>query len=69
MAAFHTAIAFIAALSGNLPRHKAARGVSSRVAREDAVITRGQVSLLGWSYELKNAADYEQEAIVSYQKP
>ncbi|WP_158930297.1 hypothetical protein [Acidisphaera sp. S103] len=28
-------------------------------------ISRGQVSLLGWRYELKNAADYEQGATVS----
>ena len=67
MAAYHAALAFIVARTGKSPKtHSGARSEFARLARtEPARISREQVSLLGWSYELKNVADYEQEATVS----
>ena len=38
---------------------------AERLAREEPRISREQVALLGWSYELKNVADYQQEHTVS----
>ena len=37
----------------------------ARIARGEPRVSREQVSLLGWTYELKNAADYEQEHAIS----
>jgi uncharacterized protein (UPF0332 family) len=66
MAAYHSAMAFIVARTGKAPKtHSGARSEFARLARDEPRISREQVSLLGWSYELKNAADYEQEATVS----
>lgn len=66
MAAYHAAMAFIVARTAKSPRtHSGARGEFARLAREESRIGRDQVSLLGWAYELKSAADYEQEATVS----
>ena len=66
MAAYHAALAFIAARTGKSPKtHSGTRSEFARLAREEPGISRDQVSLLGWSYELKNVADYEQEAAVS----
>jgi uncharacterized protein (UPF0332 family) len=66
MAAYHAAMAFIVARTGKSPKtHSGARSEFGRLAREEPRIGRGQVSLLGWSYELKNAADYEQGTTVS----
>ena len=66
MAAYHAAIAFIIARGGKSPRtHSGARSEFARLARDEPRISRAQVSLLGWSYELKNVADYEQVAAVS----
>lgn len=66
MAAFHAATALIVARMGKLPRtHGGLRSQFARLAREEPRISREQVSLLGWSYELKNVADYEQEHRVS----
>lgn len=66
MAAYHAAMAFIVARTGKSPKtHSGARSEFGRLAREESGISRGQVSLLGWSYELKNAADYEQGTTVS----
>jgi uncharacterized protein (UPF0332 family) len=62
MAAFHAASAFILARTGKAPRtHSGVRSEFARLARHEPRISREQVSFLGWSYELKNAADYEQE--------
>ena len=63
MAAFHAALAFIVVRSGKSP--KTHSGTRSEFARVEEQISREQVSLPGWSYELKNAADYGQEPIVS----
>lgn len=66
MAAYHAALAFITARTGTSPKtHSGTRSEFGRLARDERQITREQVSLLGWSYELKNAADYGQEHIVS----
>ena len=66
MAAFHTALAFIISRTGKSPKtHSGTRSEFARLARGDDRISREQVSLLGWSYELKNAADYDQEHTVS----
>lgn len=66
MAAYHAALAFIAARTGKSPKtHSGVRSEFARLAREEPRVSREQVSLLGWSYELKNVADYEQEATVS----
>ena len=69
MAAFHAAMALIAARTGKSPKtHSGTRSEFARLAREEPAITREHVSLLGWSYELKNAADYGQEAVVSHEE-
>lgn len=66
MAAYHAAMAFIVSRIGKSPKtHSGARSEFSRPAREEPRISREQISLLGWSYELKNVADYEQCAAVS----
>jgi uncharacterized protein (UPF0332 family) len=66
MAAYHAALAFIVARTGKSPKtHSGARAEFARLARAEPGISREQVSLLGWSYELKNVADYEQQATVS----
>jgi uncharacterized protein (UPF0332 family) len=66
MAAYHAAVAFIVARGSKSPKtHSGARSEFARLARDEPRISREQVSLLGWSYELKNVADYEQEATVS----
>jgi uncharacterized protein (UPF0332 family) len=66
MAAYHAAVAFIVARTSKSPKtHSGARSEFARLARDEPRISREQVSLLGWSYELKNVADYEQEATVS----
>jgi hypothetical protein len=52
--------------TGKSPKtHSGLRSEFARLAHREPRITREQVSLLGWSYELKNAADYEQEHRVS----
>lgn len=62
MAAYHAALAFIVASTGKSPKtHSGVRSEFARLAHREPRISREQVSLLGWSYELKNAADYEQE--------
>jgi len=59
MAAYHAAKALIAARSGKSPKtHSGPRSEFARIAREEPRISREQVALLGWSYELKNVADY-----------
>ena len=66
MAAYHAALAFIAARTGGAPKtHSGARTEFARLARDEPRVAREQVSLLAWSYELKNIADYEQEATIS----
>ena len=66
MAAYHAALAFIAARTGKSPKtHSGACTEFARLAREEPRIGRDQVSLLAWSYELKNVADYEQTERVS----
>jgi uncharacterized protein (UPF0332 family) len=66
MAAYHAALAFIVARTGKLPKtHSGARSEFARLAREEPGISRDQVSLLGWSYELKNVADYQHKTTVS----
>ena len=66
MAAYHAAVAFIVAHGSKSPKtHSGARSEFARLARDEPRISREQVSLLGWSYELKNVADYEHEATVS----
>jgi uncharacterized protein (UPF0332 family) len=66
MAAFHASLAFIVTLTGKSPKtHSGTRSEFARLAREEPRISREQVSLLGWSYELKNVADYEQDHTVS----
>jgi uncharacterized protein (UPF0332 family) len=58
MAAFHAALAFIAFRTGKSPgTHSGTRSEFARLARDERRIHRDQVSLLGWSYELKNVAD------------
>jgi uncharacterized protein (UPF0332 family) len=69
MAAFHAALAFIAARTGKIPKtHSGTRSEFARLARQEPRISREQIALLGWSYELKNAADYAQEATVPWRK-
>jgi uncharacterized protein (UPF0332 family) len=66
MAAFHAALAFVVARTGKSPKaHGGTRSEFARLARDEQRIGREQVSLLGWSYELKNVADYGQEHSVS----
>jgi uncharacterized protein (UPF0332 family) len=66
MAAYHAAMAFISARTGTSPKtHSGARSEFGRLARNEARITREQVSLLGWTYELKNASDYGQQRAVA----
>ena len=66
MAAFHAALAFIVTRTGKSPKtHSGTRSEFARLARGEQRISREQVSLLGWSYELKNVADYEQDHTVS----
>ncbi len=58
--------ALIIARTGRAPKtHSSLRSEFARLAREEPRISREQVSFLGWSYELKNAADYEQDYTVS----
>ena len=60
MAAYHAAVAFIAARTGKSAKaHSGARSEFARLAREGPRIGREQVSLPGWRYELKNVAAYE----------
>ncbi|MEJ0016492.1 MAG: HEPN domain-containing protein [Acetobacteraceae bacterium] len=66
MAAYHAALAFIVGCGGKAPKtHSGVRSEFARLARGEMRIGRAQVALLGWSYELKNAADYGQEHAVS----
>jgi uncharacterized protein (UPF0332 family) len=66
MAAFHAVLAFIVARTGKSPKtHSGTRSEFARLARGEPLISREQVALLGWSYELKNVADYDQEHTVS----
>ena len=66
MAAHHAAMALIGARTGKSPKtHSAVRSEFARLARDESSISREHVSLLGWSYELKNVADYEREETVS----
>lgn len=66
MAAYHAALAFIFARTGKSPKtHSGTRSEFARLARDEPRISREQVSLLGWSYELKSVADYDQEHTVS----
>lgn len=66
MAAYHAAQAFIAARTGRSPKtHSGTRSEFARLGRDEPRIARDQISLLGWSYELKNVADYDQVAEVS----
>ncbi len=66
MAAYHAALALIVMRTGKSPRtHNGARSEFARLARGEPRVSREHVSLLGWSYELKNVADYEQDATVS----
>ena len=66
MAAYHAALAFISARTGKSPKtHSGTRSEFARLVREPPSISREQVSLLDWSYELKNVADYEQKESVS----
>ncbi len=66
MAAFHAALAFILVRSGKSPKtHSGTRSEFARLAREEPRISREHVSLLAWSYELKNVADYDGEHRVS----
>jgi uncharacterized protein (UPF0332 family) len=61
MAAYHAALALIVASTDKSPKtHSGVRSEFARLAHRERRISREQVSLLGWSYELKNAADYEQ---------
>lgn len=45
--------------------HSGARSEFGRLARDEPRITREQVSLLGWTYELKNLSDYGQPRTVA----
>jgi uncharacterized protein (UPF0332 family) len=66
MAAFHATTAFVVARTGKTPKtHSGLRSQFARLTREEPQISHEQVSLLSWSYELKNAADYAQEHKVS----
>jgi uncharacterized protein (UPF0332 family) len=66
MAAFHAAMALIVFRTARSPKtHSGTRSEFARLAREDHRISREQISLLGWSYELKNVADYGQESAVT----
>lgn len=66
MAAFHAATAFVIARTGKAPKtHSGLRREFARLARDDPRISREQLALLGWSYELKDTADYEQGHKVS----
>ena len=59
MAAFHAAMAFIAHRTGKTPKtHRGVRSEFARLAKAEGCFTQPQVGLLGWSYELKTAADY-----------
>ena len=60
MAAFHAALAFIIARTGNEPKtHHGTHVEFARVARTETGIEHAMVALLSRSYVLKNAADYE----------
>lgn len=66
MAAYHAALALITARTRRSPKtHSGVRSEFARLAQAEPRINRGQVSLLGWAYELKNAADYAQEPSAS----
>jgi uncharacterized protein (UPF0332 family) len=69
MAAFHAAVALIVARTGKSPRtHSGTRSQFALLARDEDRITRKQIALLGWSYELKNVADYEQDHTVTVEQ-
>ena len=54
-------MAFISVRTGKSAKtHSGVRSEFAHLALQQARIGRDQVSFLGWSYELKNAADYEQ---------
>ena len=54
MAAFHSAQAFIISRTGKAPKtHSGTRSEFARLARSEPGIARSQVSMLGWSYELR----------------
>ena len=55
----------LATTSGVQSTSNGARSEFARLAREQPRVSREQVSLLGWSYDLKNVADYEWESAVS----
>ena len=66
MAAYHAALALITARTQRSPKtHSGVRSEFARLAQAERRINRGQVSLLGWAYELKSAADYGQEPVAS----
>ena len=66
MAAYHAVMAFVIARTGRSPKtHSGARSEFARLARDETRTSRDQVSLLAWSYELKNISDYEQAQTVS----
>ncbi len=63
---YHAALAFIVARSGKRPKtHRGTRSAFSLLARGEARIGREQIAFLGWTYELKAAADYGSDEPVS----
>jgi uncharacterized protein (UPF0332 family) len=66
MAAYHAAQSLIVARTGKSPKtHSGTRSEFARLSQNEPTIAREYVALLSWSYELKNAADYDQEPHIS----
>ncbi len=62
LAGFHAASALIAARTGKSPKtHSGTRSEFARLARQEPSISAEQIGFLGWTYELKTAADYGQD--------
>ncbi len=66
MAAYHSALAFIAARTGKLPKtHSGTRSEFTRLAQTEPTLVRSLSTFLGRAYELKAFADYDQTAPVT----
>ena len=66
LAAYHAALAYILVRTGQHPKtHRGTRSEFARLAREDAAIASAHVAFLGFAYDLKELADYDELAFQS----
>ena len=66
LAGFQAALALILDRTGKTPKtHSGTRSEFSRLARDEPRLSGEQLAFLGWTYELKTAADYGAERPVT----